>query len=343
MSEKTKFGDADHNYSYEAVKGCKLGDADYNYITEVEESLVELKARKCELENKAGKITRMINGIGWFSHPVQKIGEPISNIFEYSWYRVKSDVAREWLNPFNGKECLSPSTSDDLFLIGTACAYGILILSTIMFQVHDLIGIHWTQFLLLGACLWEIICEIIGKVHYIFIPNRVNKKNYKKQLKALNAEIALVDSELKTKENLVETYKLSTINPNQIFGSVKGKTISQLKDMVNHSRSEVLPKIHSSLVDSYTDALNKCDKILEYANSNATIVTEISKIYNIYLTEIEGLLLKNNDWITTGVVELLDNFNSYLDRKINKFNAANETMIKVDISALNKIFLEEED
>ena len=77
------------------------------------------------------------------------------------------------------------------------------------------------------------------------------------------------------------------------------------------------------------------------ARINGSIVTEISKIYTIYIIEISNIMSKHSDSDTNALIEMITNFGGYVDRKIEKFRGIEKMSLENDINALNKAFLED--
>ena len=94
-------------------------------------------------------------------------------------------------------------------------------------------------------------------------------------------------------------------------------------------------------------ALEKCRKLRKLAEDDGRIVTERSKIYVIYMNDINNLLIRvsrSDDYMardTVEIMEMLRNFDNFVDRKIKKFSNVSNMLISSEIGALNTAFSEE--
>ena len=190
--------------------------------------------------------------------------------------------------------------------------------------------------------IFDIIAGFISTYYYVIRPNRINKRNYKKVLKTTEIELKALNTNIKTTEGLIEAQELASINPAAEFNKVKMNNYESLMEVITYTKKQVIPNMDGSLTGMYIDIIAKAEKLLELGKEDGKIITEISKIYNIYMNDVNNILLKksgNKD----DIIKLLNNFSSYIDRKLDKYNSIDKLLMDSELNALNKIFTGEEE
>ena len=319
----------------------------------VDELNIATQEKERKLETLQRKITRLESfaaGIGLITCPFRYDGKDnvslVSNKFGLSWNKYKYTMMDEWHSPVDGKRVITPEIGGILYFIGyiIAIVFGIYGIST---KLHTKFGINFFSF---AAAIWfiyELFVGIVSIYHYVVRPNRINKRKAKAEIKALKKQEKILLNEISINKNIMESYRLSQINPMEQFNSIKTRGINELYDIIGVTESDIIPNISEGYKKTYTVTLEKCRKLLKLAEDDGRIVTEISKIYVIYMNDINNLLIRvsrSDDYMvrdTVEIMEMLRNFDNFVDRKIKKFSNVSNMLISSEIGALNTAFSEE--
>lgn len=318
---------------------------DKDYIQEIEEKIPELNNKLKQIQEDKVETEKFIKTIGLTTLPFIYKNEYNMSIFsdKYSedYARYKNRLYSNWREPDKGKRVLTEAASYILYYTYAGICLLVIALC-IIFDIYKFFNINFISFAFIGCFIAELIAGIYSTWYYMVRPNIINKRQSKFKLKQLKKEEKLLLNELQIKSNLIEQYKLATIDPNKQFNKVKRRTSEELREIVKYTLKNIVPNINKDLSNKYNEILNKCNKLLDIANEDGRIVTEISKIYNIYINDINEILTKSNELNMDNVYVLLNNFESYIDRKLKKFDNISGILIERDINALNKAFMEED-
>lgn len=314
-------------------------------------SATQEKERKLEaLQRKISRLESYVAGIGLLTCPFKYDNTDnvplVSDKFGLSWRRFKYTMREEWYSPVDGKRVMTPEAAGIIYFLGyiLIASFGVYCIAT---GLHTKTGLNFFSF---AAALWFIYELLVGAIsihHYVIRPNRINKRKAKIELKALKKQEKILANEIVMNKNLIESYKISQINPMEKFNSVKNRGIGDLNAIIEFTESDIIPKISEGYKKSYTKTLDKCKKLLKLAEEDGRIVTEISKIYVIYMNDINNLLIKvssSDEYEARDkleIVEMLKNFDAYVERKIKKFSDVSAILLNSEINALNTAFSEE--
>lgn len=303
---------------------------------------LENRLRNKEAEEK--ELNRYLSGIKLFVCPFEFHNQEnmsiLSKGFDVSWERYKKLLYEFWRDEANGKRLISENFDLILYIAWNILGFASLIV-IIAQGIHNTLNINFLLFAGIWYFLMETIAGIISIYYYVIRANNINRRITKRMIKAIRAEKKLINNELNTKKSLVEAYKLSTLNPEKHLADIKKKASESLVDELNYSINEVVPSISKKYSSRYLAILNKCDKLLRMSKENGSIITEISKIYNIYINEINNILTRVTDENEKEIIEMLDNFDSYIDRKLSKYTELSKMSISSDIRALSNAFKED--
>jgi metal-sulfur cluster biosynthetic enzyme len=189
--------------------------------------------------------------------------------------------------------------------------------------------------------VYEIISYVVSAYYFVIRPNRINKANYRLEIRKLKAEQKVIQAKIDTDKGLIDAHKIASLKPEKEVANIKAKNITSLKEIISDTRSEIIPKMNQAYRDRYEVILDKCSSLLSMAEENGSILVEISKIYNIYLNDINSIVMKATDENCNDIITMLDNFERYIDRKIEKFKNINDFSVQSEISTLNNIFNED--
>lgn len=314
-------------------------------IDEIKHNNEELKDKLNRLNKEHDKVLSYLKGITWHSVPFvydNKYNISIfSDDFDESWVGYKKLLASRWKNELKNKRVIEINIADKLYCLGWFITAG-LIVASMIFHWNRTVGINIISFSIGIALIYEVVTTIISVDYYVARPNRINKRLAKSEVKRIDAEIKLVETQYKTNENLIEAYNIASINPTKIFNDVKGKTAEDLQEILNDTVSNVIPNIPKVYQDVYKNILDMCGKLLDLGEENGRIITEISKIYMIYINDINNVLMNSDIVSQDRIMTLLNNFENYISRKIKKFEEMSKMSIENDIDALNSAFSEED-
>ncbi len=325
-----------------------MGNSSYDYIKELTEKEIprlneDLEKKKKQCEDIQSKLSK----INLFSVPFVygswSVGELVitSASYDVSWDRHKQLLRQYWVGKGSKHRLMSDGTCKILEgLSYIICA----IIAFIMIKngSYKYTRLCKLSFILALLTIQQILIYCISTFYFEFRENLINKQELKAELKKIKSNIKILTNDITTKNNIVEQYKIATIDPNKEFNKVKSKTANSLGDILESTKKEVLPLIENEqLKKTYKDALKRCEILLDMGKSNGAIITEISKIYNIYLNDINALIVKTKPSDVESIYEMLNNFIVYLNRKIKKFKDIENISLESEVNALNNAFKEE--
>lgn len=315
------------------------------YIDELNTRIETQKQKQSELNSEKNEKTKILRKFSVFNVPYVYDHKPagtlalFSDNFDEDWKMYKHMLHSRWKGEERCNTLISKTTEYILYVMMHLVALALIIIN---FSTGFTKQLGIGKFMAIWVIYFhmEIICGIASTWYYLIRPNIMNNIKLKKEIKALNAEVNLIESDIKSSEGLIEAYKLSKMSPIKTYTAVKERSIEQLEDILNQAISETT-KTDNFISKKYLDILHKCEELLDMARINGSIVTEISKIYTIYIIEIGNIMSKHSDSDTNALVEMINNFGGYVDRKIEKFRGIEKMSLENDINALNKAFLEE--
>lgn len=316
----------------------------YSYIKEIESELPEKQKRLSELRSDIEDKRKEYNSIGLLTY--EDDGRVIGYFDAWdlrSWEKYKKSMYERYR--YGGSTCkfMQPSIVNTISIIYLVTQLSLLAF-ILLNKAYNKFGIEWYTFTLLWLIYLEILSGVVSIWYYIIRPNLYSRKIKQKEIKKLTLEYKTLSTEIETKQGLIEAYKLATINVNKAIADSKVSIVGQLRQIIDDTRENTLDKLEPNLKSKYSECLDKCDKILDIGEEDGRIITEINRIYNVYINEINGIIERAElDSDTTKMVyELLDSFNTFLDKKIQKFSKRNKENVIDDISALKKALQDED-
>lgn len=327
------------------VKVKTKENLDTNYIEELTKSLPKLKKELETLREEKEKVQKYINSISILSVPFTYCSEDnvpyLSNEYAGSWENLKDSLYSKWRGVTKKHTVMTGTLAYILYVIMHIITIAFALVMIIS-GTYRIFKVNMFAFMALTYIVMEAICGIISTWYYLIRPNRINKKEKKRELKKLSIKEKTLKTDIITKENLIETYKIATIDPNKEFSRIKKKSANELREIVEDTVNNILPTLNEGFTGRYSGILERCNTLLDMAEEDSRIVTEISKIYIIYINDINNILAKSSETNIESINTLLNNFEAYIDRKINKFNKVSDLLIENDINALNNAFMEED-
>lgn len=320
---------------------------DKGYAIELEASVIPTLEKQIEqleekIETKEIDISRMRTFSLPFSYHDDYIGSYtiFSSDVNMSWKEYKDTLYSEWVGKKSNHRLISSGLDKVLYYMFMTAVIALTVWLLVVQGFGEQI-IDKVRIALIIYAIAEVIAGLVSVWYFVVRINGINKSEIRKEIKRYKKELKIKSNDLEVKKGLLEQYKIASLNPNQELARIKGNTAESLKDIVKYTRDDVIPNIKSDRIKTkYLSILDKCDEILKLAETNGAIITEVSKIYNIYISDINNIITKGEH--VEGIYELLDNFSTYLDRKINKFRGLNELSIASEISALNDALKEEQ-
>lgn len=316
------------------------------YIEELESKIKSDMDELSRIDNNIEKYTQYINKFSLFNIPY-KYGEYdlcslgiISNKFNGSWEDHKKYLYNYWRGRSKSNKVIAEPTEAFLYIMAHIVYFAIAIWN-ISSKFMWAIKVNRVLAFVVLYIFMELICGAASTYYYLFRPNIINNRQFKKEVKALKAERKLIQVSVDNARGLLEAYKLSQLSPSNTFTAVRGRTVEQLGSILQQAYIGLEHCDVDEIKHKYKITLDKCYQLLDMARENGTIVTEISKIYNIYITEINTIISKHTSSEYRSLLEMLDNFDAYVNRKISKFEDMEKHSIANDINALNSAFLEE--
>lgn len=316
---------------------------DYNAIT-LPELEIAIEEDTEELEDISTRIATYVKydkQTKLFNIPYSVDGRYGVKLYDYlktHSFDYKRRLHSSWEDPLEDKNIMTDFAAMTIYVVAHIVAIFVYLAEVVYL---DLSGFEVIT--LLGAfyIIFELICGGCSIFYYVVRPNLINRKIIRRQLKKLWSQEKILKNKIKINENMISNYKLANINPNEQFTGAKLATVEKLRQSLVETERDLVDNIADEYKDKYNRILNKCNKLLDLAEENGQIVTEISKIYNIYITEINKILVKADTGKAKDVLELLDGFESYIDRKLNKFRQLQDMSLDVDIAALKNAFTED--
>lgn len=316
----------------------------YSYMKEIESELPEKQKRLEELRSDIESKRKKYNSIGLLAY---EDDDRVIGYFDAwdlrSWEKYKKSMYERYIYKGNTCKFMQPSIVNTISIIYIVTQLSLLAFILIN-KAYNKLGIEWYTFTLLWLICFEILSGVVSIWYYIIRPNLYLRKIKQKEIKKLTLEYKTLSTEIETKQGLIEAYKLATINVNKAMADSKVPIVGQLRQIIDDTRENTLDKLEPNLKSKYSECLDKCDKILDIGEEDGRIITEINRIYNVYINEINGIIERAElDSDTTRMVyELLDSFNTFLDKKIQKFSKRNKENVIDDISALKKALQDED-
>lgn len=140
------------------------------------------------------------------------------------------------------------------------------------------------------------------------------------------------------KKELLEAAKATRIKPERIMDSVKRVSVNGMREEIEEVREQVAT-LKNTVYQKHLDiCLDKCIELLNHCGTDSKALSEISSIYNIYVREVIDTIMKYGDTKEVELLEMLDNFEKFMDGKLRKYRNMNELAFKSDIGTLNSIF-----
>lgn len=304
--------------------------------------LKQLKADKEVLEKRRNRVIGHIKSIRPLGFPVLSDSDAnkfVLNLYE-SWAKYKVHLYEYWYKEDKVNRSMKNPDSDGWLF---TCVYIGIIVAVAVYSFKNNIAFGSTLILIAKSLIvYDIVVGIISTLYYIVRPNAINKRNFKKELKNINIELKTVETNLKTTEGLIQAKELASLKPEQEFTRVKLNNYESLVSILDFTKESVIPKLDSRVAEIYKSIIDKAYKLLELGKENGKLITEVSKIYNIYINDINNILL-NKTSANDKIIETLHNFEAYLDRKIEKFSGIEDMLVESELNALNKIFTGEEE
>lgn len=322
-----------------------------DYIDELESvKIPQLQAEISTLKTAEENAVKQLSLIRLFSIPFVYNSDKgkssiLSNKYNESWDDHKHLMYDRWYGKTPRHTLISIGTERIIYWVSLVLWMVMTFTLPVMKTMHQAFKLNRLSFIAASYGVFEIACLLVSCWYYIFRPNMINKSEIKKELRKTRRQLKIKSTELTTYENMVKQYQLATIDPNKQFASMKRKTTDNLRQIVDDTVQNIIPKLtYGQIATKYKEILDKCYKLLDMAEENGAIVTEISKIYNIYINDINNVLIKSsksNDADTSDVYALINNFNDYIDRKIKKFTDLSDMSVKSEINALVNSFMED--
>lgn len=321
-----------------------MSNVNKNYIEKLQEELPEKESKllqmKMDIDDKVG----YKKSIGLFTCPFEyyesTTASLLSDEVNFNWKKYKKNLYDRWWDPYSGRKMISQGLDRILLIAFAGLTLGFSIFAIIM-GWNKLLQLSAVPFLIFMYAVFEYIAFTVSTWYYVIRPNIVNKRITGKEIKALSKEYKILSNEIKTNKGMIDAYELSRINPDKEFANMRKGTAEALQTIINDTIENVLPSIKNEYNKKYRGILDKCQKLLDMSLDNGSRITEISKIYNIYINEINYVLNNSDAASTNDIMTMLNNFESYIDRKITKFDQMHKTSIDSNISALNSAFTED--
>lgn len=323
-------------------------DTNYNYVVELQdEKIPQIKKEIKSLEDEKAKIERTRKS--WHRlglPPSQFAAFDYSNVFSWIFERGESEFIHEMKDVIRHYDVDKPLIDSKTFdIIDTALCIIVPVIGVVLIP-RDYLG--WWLPKVLDVCAMTCFSVAILKVleaiffieyYSIGIRRKVFSKLRRRQ-RQIKSELGIKSKQLASWESLIEQYKISTLDTGKSISDIKQNTIDELRRTVEKTVEEVLPKVANKKVHSkYASILSKCADILNIATYNGSIVSEISQIFNVYIPEINNLIIIFGSRQPEKILELLDNFERHIEDKIEQTSKSSQFEFESRVGALKKSIL----
>lgn len=321
-------------------------DSNFDYIVELEEEKIPtLKQNIADLEKERDKLLGERRNWPLLGVPPKPFNRgDYDNILSWLTFHHNEDYINNISSVIRSygirKPLIDKATVD---IIDIILCIAVPAVSNILIERPDIHGFFFILDILgvslISLAVYFAIAQVIFIWYFHILTRGKILRSNKKETKQIKAEISILTKQLKSYENLVEQYKISTLDTNKQISNLKKNTLDELRRVIEKTTSDIIPNIKSNKVKSrYSTILTKCLDILNIASFNGSIVSEISQIFNVYIPEINSLVI-----IFGGqdkkIIELLDNFEKHIDDKMLSASKANQFELDSRISALKSSIL----
>lgn len=186
--------------------------------------------------------------------------------------------------------------------------------------------------------LTETISGIVSTIYYVILPNKKLAEDTNVELDKLSKELKNKEDEIELYNDMINTSKVTAIRPSGVIRGVKNKTNETMLSEVRRIRSEVESNIEDALKIKFMKILDELETLLSVCGSNSNALNDISNIYNVVLEHTFLVAEKYQDTDLELIVDLLDNFDKYVNSKISKHKTLHDMSLLADINTLNNIF-----
>ena len=264
------------------------------------------------------------------------------NDFE-GWSDYKDDLDCKWTGDRHKVRIFGESAELILYIIAhiitSIIAFWIIIDGS--YRNLHMWWLNWATIICGSYLAMELIVGFISTVNYIVIPNILDKRKLRRELKALNFKIKQLENNIAVQTGTLQVYKNYEELSKLTFKNIKRGTRDELFGYIESTRTDIIDTLKSEEIkEEYTRIIDKCEKLLDIASQYAGGITEVSKIYRIYINEINSYIESTGGSQTQDLDKLLANFEGFVDKKIEKFSKAHEFNSKMTVEALNKAFTE---
>lgn len=190
----------------------------------------------------------------------------------------------------------------------------------------------------------QAISMVASFVKYLWIPSIKEKDKLKTQIKDSEAELGRLTSLLQTKIDIEEAKKLADLRPEKVMDTVRNSGFTGMLDAIQTVRNDMVPEMASKYAEGFSCILNKCEQLVALCEEHKAAQNEISSIYNIYVNEVASVLVRGHkDGIDDheSLEMLISNFETYVDRKIEKYTNMKKSELSMDVNVLNSLFTSE--
>lgn len=193
----------------------------------------------------------------------------------------------------------------------------------------------------LYALAYNLANAILNYYNFVVYVNKYVNSVINKDADNIIGEYEEKAKLLKAKKDLLEAAKATRIRPKSIVEGVKRTSAKGMLAEIEDVREALGDMKRTKCSEKLEEVLGKCESLLGYCASDGKALSEISSIYNIYIKEVLDTLQKYGETREAELLEMLNNFDLFIDNKINKYRAISEIEFNSDIGTLNKIFKSE--
>ena len=317
-------------------------------VEELDTQISQLKQDIYKLDTEIESTTKELNEMGFLTCPFYLDGKKNMHMFSdgvlgtYEWESYINFAYDKWKNLGRKESLILPKIINTAYYISLITYVILMVFAVFYFKVHKALGIWAVELIFFTYMLFELAVLLFQTNEYVWKPNRLIKRDLKKKLKNLNIKRSTLGKDLTIKENLLEQYKLSQVNPIKKFSSVKSKRIDELAEILSTTETEIIPNISDNYKTEYTKIIQNCRNLLSIASEDSRPLTELTNIYTIYISEINNILMNSSAGGNAEEIDqLLKSFKSFIDRKTQKAKKMKDMELSIDISALTKAFTED--
>lgn len=338
-----EWGNLDEAEKQRAAERNEAGENEDAYtIKDLEKEIKKLNKEVEVQKEKMLKHEEKAKNRSLLSEPRKREGECwniLNNLDEaYQWRNYKYHLYSEWQDTRKGllarnpEKDIIPSTLLNMALIA------MILYEIVSRGISNFSLIAIVRVLILAFIIQQVVMLMVSTYTYVIKPNQRIKDYHIREYKELKKSIQEIESQIKLKSELLEAAKVSAIRPKEVMMDIKEGTNANMKAEVSRVRETLLPKMYEKYRKNFSKILDKCDKLLSLCGTDGAALNEVSNIYNILIRETAMVVLKYDESNALEISSLLDNFESYLDRKINKYKVIKDISLNSDVNALNNIF-----